>query len=515
MGKVVYAWFTSTNNMPKIKIKSSTTTGATPTTLQQGELAVNLADRRVWVGSATQAPIKIIDTLGTQEANNVTITGGNINGVALTTNSVNAGTLTLPSEKLYYDEGTRADLYTSNWNNSTTYNMTDFGGLGNVTAHGWTTGPATYTLTLTGLPAHAEVRYQCFLHYVDSVDNEVTNVFTMDSTGGETERLRMNRTSGVSPTYTVLASGTTVSWHANRFYSYAPWGGPSRTVLPDGGNGYVIMDTGWYSHTSSTFTARHVLGADQAQLDEAQYISHVKLWIRGSGATTTITAINTSASLTAVEGSISTDSAIRSYIDTNLKGMVKNVYVYGAGSHTYTKSGSDVKSIRVVALGAGGGGRGYGESGGAGGYVERRLDASGITSVSITVGSGGAGGNYFGFSPQGGTTSFGSYCSASGGFGANNHGSHIGGHGGLGSSGDINSYGGGGKGHNNGVNNPTNSAVGRGGAGFFGGSRNSHHSASRPADHGAPGGGGTASVGGAGGIGSDGRAGICIVYELR
>jgi len=444
----------------------------------------------------------------------VTITGGNINNTTITATTVNASGLALPGERLFYDEGVSANSFTANWNNSTTYNMADFGGLGNVTAHGWTSGPATYTLTLTGIPTHTEVRYQCFMHYVDSVDNEVTSVFTMDSTGGETERLRMNRTSAVSPTYTVLASGTTVSWHANRFYSYAPWGGSSRTVLPDGGNGYVIMDTGWYAHSLTSFTARHVLGADQAQTDEAQYISHVKLWIRG--ANNQFTSIATSLT-NGASNVLPTQNAIKTFVDSNLgttNSFVKNVFVFSSNG-TYNKSGSDVKRVRIICVGGGGGGRGYGESGGAGGYAERTLGADGITSVAITVGGAGAGGNYFGNSPAGGTTSFGSYVSATGGFGANNHGSHIGGHGGNGSNGDVISYGGGGKGHNNGINNPSNSAVGRGGAGFFGGSRNSHHGSGRPADHGSPGGGGTASVGGSGGIGSDGRGGICIVYELR
>lgn len=500
--------------MPRIKIKTSNTPGSAPTSLQQGELAANLSDKRVWVGNASGTPVKIIDTLGNQDANNVTITGGTINGTTVSATNLNASTLTLPSERLYYDEGTRADLYTSNWNNSTTFNMTDFGGLGNVTAHGYTAGPVNYTLSLTGIPSHSEIRYQVFWHHVDSVDNELNELYTTDSSNAEVLRVRFTRTFATEPSYSVIASGTTVSWHANRFYSYAPWGGTATVRQPSAGNGYVIMDTGWYSHTSSSFSARHYWAVDQAVLDEAVYLSHVKVWIRG-GATTALTGINTSSSLSESSTQLSTDSAIKSYIDTSLRGFVKNVFVYGAGSHTYTKTGTDVKNIKVICIGGGGGGRGYGESGGAGGYAERTLNANGITNVSITVGGGGAGGTYFGYSPAGGTTSFGSYLSASGGFGANNHGNHIGGHGGLGSNANITSYGGGGKGHNNGYNNPSNSAVGRGGAGFFGGSRNSHHGSGRPADHGSPGGGGTASVGGSGGTGSDGRGGICIVYEIR
>lgn len=502
--------------MPRIKIKTSTTSTAVPAagSLEQGELVANLADNKVWVGDASGNPIQLIDSIASQDSGSVAITGGAVNGTAITATNVDTTALTLTGESLYYDEGTAANSFTANWNNATTYNMADFGGLGNVTAHGWSSGPATYTLTLTGIPAHTEVRYQCFLHLVDSLDNETSNIFTMNSGGTETERLRFRKPNSASPpAYDVIASGTTVSWHGNRFYSYQPWGG-NRTAENGGANGYIIMDTGWYAHALSSFTARHVLGADQAQSDEAQYISHVKLWIRG--ATNTYTSIVTSLSSGATNA-LPTQNAVKTFIDTNLgttETFVKNVFTFTSNG-TYTKSGSDVRAVRVICIGGGGGGRGYGESGGAGGYAERTLGADAISTVSVTIGGGGGGGNYFGNSPAGGTTSFGSYVSASGGSGANNHGSHIGGHGGLGSTGDVISRGGGGKGHNNGVNNPSNSAVGRGGAGFFGGSRNSHHTSSRPADHGAPGGGGTASVGGSGGSGSAGRDGICIVYELR
>jgi hypothetical protein len=134
--------------------------------------------------------------------------------------------------------------------------MADFGGLGSVNAHGWTSGPATYTLTLTGLPTHTEVRYQCFLHFVDSHDNETSNVFTMNAAGGETEILRMRKSIPTRPDIDVLAAGASTSWHGNRFYSHMPWGG-NVTRENNGGNGYLIVDSGWYSHALSSFSARH------------------------------------------------------------------------------------------------------------------------------------------------------------------------------------------------------------------------------------------------------------------
>jgi hypothetical protein len=499
--------------MPKIKIKTSTTASTAPGagTLEQGEIAVNLADSKIWIGNTSNNPVLIGDSLGRQDSNAITITGGAINATTVTTTSANFTSLGLPAERLWYDEGGNAAGNTATWNDATTTNMTEFGGLGNITAHGWTAGPRNYTLNLSGIPTHTEVRYQVFWHLVDSVDSENNQLYTTDSAGSEVSRTSFNKSAAGYPTITSTASGTTLSWKGNLWYSTAPWGGVGRTPESLGGNGYFVIDTGWYAHTPATFTARHATDVNQAQADEAVYLSHVKLWIR---TTHTVSSISTSASVDTSTSTLATQNAIKQYVDNNKTGLVKNVYVY-TGNATYTKSGTDVRRIRVVCVGGGGGGRGYGESGGAGGYAERTLDAASITSVGITVGGGGGGGGYFGYSGAGGTTSFGGYISATGGYGANNHGSHIGGHGGIGSNGDINAYGGGGMGHNNGRNNPSNSAVGRGGSSFYGGSRNSHHSAPRPGDHGAPGAGASGSCGDSGGAGSDGQTGIVIVYELR
>lgn len=40
-----------------IKIKNSVTTTTTPSTLDQGELAVNIADKKMWIGNASSSPV--------------------------------------------------------------------------------------------------------------------------------------------------------------------------------------------------------------------------------------------------------------------------------------------------------------------------------------------------------------------------------------------------------------------------------------------------------------------------
>lgn len=140
---------------------------------------------------------------------------------------------------------------------------------------------------------------------------------------------------------------------------------------------------------------------------------------------------------------------------------------------TFTQSGTWVKptgigKILVRLVAGGGGGSGHGESGGAGGYSEKLIDVSGISSVQVTVGQGAQSPSYYsGNGGQGQTSSFGTYLSASPGNGANSSYQHCGGLPGVGSGGDFNIYGGGGTGHYG--------YTGIGGTSHFGGQGASGH----------------------------------------
>lgn len=133
---------------------------------------------------------------------------------------------------------------------------------------------------------------------------------------------------------------------------------------------------------------------------------------------------------------------------------------------TWTKPTGCTK-VKVTVIGGGGGGGGVrtrssarilvmGSAGGAGGTAIKLIDVSSVSTVAVTIGTGGAGGGSGG-SPTGweagttgGTSSFGSYCSASGGDGGIQTGTTVtsgaynnsfvgsSGVGGLGSNGDIN-----------------------------------------------------------------------------
>jgi hypothetical protein len=185
-----------------------------------------------------------------------------------------AGWLLSGMPYLYYNEGPRANLFLSNWNDTTTSTMANMGDLGYVTAHGWNTGPATFTLTLNNLPPHTVIRYCVFWHLVDSLDNETNQLFLRNNSNTETEFLRFTKVYNAVPAFTIKDAGTTAAWLAGLGYTYRPWGNGSF-----GQDGYIIVDTGYYSHTLSTFTARHVLGANQPVADEAEYLSHVQVWL--------------------------------------------------------------------------------------------------------------------------------------------------------------------------------------------------------------------------------------------
>ncbi len=301
---------------------------------------------------------------------------------------------------------------------------------------------------------------------------------------------------------------------------------PSNGALQTGELAVNITDTRVFEGTASNTTVK-ITDTFALQRPNAVNITGGSLSLTAVGNTSTSTLTPTTLTIggTAITGStadpeststtaIPTTDAVF-YKSQSLKGKLKNVLTFYA-SGTYTKSGPDVQRIHAIVMGGGGGGRAYSECGGAGGYAEKIIDATGVSTVTVTIGGAGTGGVYFGFSPGGGTTSFGTYVSASGGTGANAHIQHNGGLGGLGSGGELNVRGGGGGGHNNMDQYSPNCAPGgEGGIGFFGGGTpGAHANGAQPADVASWGAGGVAvspSHNGQGG--RNGRGGICIIYE--
>ncbi len=177
-----------------------------------------------------------------------------------------------PAVPYRYYEGTDATNFVANWNNPTIFTMEQFGGLGPATAHGFTTGPVNFTLTLPNLGAHSRIRYRVKWHLVDSLDNETSRMY-IGNGSEETEVLTFTKRFNLVPNVSFTADQLTSSWSGVQPYSYRPWGDSGNATL----DGYLNIDSGWIAHTSSTLTVRHFMGANQSQSDEAMYLTHVEV----------------------------------------------------------------------------------------------------------------------------------------------------------------------------------------------------------------------------------------------
>ena len=198
-------------------------------------------------------------------------------------------------------------------------------------------------------------------------------------------------------------------------------------------------------------------------------------------------------------------------------------------SSTNTWYNPGATKVHVKLIGGGGGGAGYAESGGAGCYAEGIYDVTGVNTVAITVGGGGSYTTYYGAAGQGGTSSFGSYLSAIGGYGANQQYGHSGGHGGNSSGGaGFSVQGSAGCGHINSVGHGALGSIG--GQGYFGGAQahaRNHGNLGNTALHGiyagAPGSGGPGNITDWGSAytnrghsaGEYGASGLVVVYSYK
>lgn len=98
-------------------------------------------------------------------------------------------------------------------------------------------------------------------------------------------------------------------------------------------------------------------------------------------------------------------------------GSLLRITVFSS-SGTWTK-GADTNYVRAYGWGGGGGGGGgsNGRGGGSGAYAEEFIDVTAVSTVSVTVGSGGTAGTSSVAGGNGGSSTFGSYFTAGGGTG--------------------------------------------------------------------------------------------------
>jgi hypothetical protein len=182
-------------------------------------------------------------------------------------------------ERIWYSEDNDARTFMSNWNYSgEIYNMTNLGAFGNSWVHGWGGSARTYELTLNNIPGHTQIKYQAKYHMVDSWDNEYNEVriTTGASNSGTLTYASWRKSAGNAYLDSVSTNyGTTLNFVSGVDYSYEPWNGSN-----DATNGYADFDSNWQNHSASSIRIFQRTDLDQAQSDEAYYISHATLWIR-------------------------------------------------------------------------------------------------------------------------------------------------------------------------------------------------------------------------------------------
>jgi hypothetical protein len=183
-------------------------------------------------------------------------------------------------------------------------------------------------------------------------------------------------------------------------------------------------------------------------------------------------------------------------------------------SGTWTKP-DGISKILVIGTGSGGGGgspttanRGGG-GGAAGATCIELLDATSLTSETVTIGPAGAAGTSNGNGSAGGNTTFGAHFTANGGNGGNGGTSLTGGVGGTGTGGNVNLQGGDGSAGLQGASSPS----GMGGSSFWGGGAGGVSTTSSGRAGRAPGSGGSGGFDAAE-SGGAGAAGVVFVLEF-
>jgi hypothetical protein len=99
--------------MPTIlKTKNSVTTTVVPTTLQQGELAVNITDKKMWVGNAATTPVQLFGAGADSTFTNISVSGvatfgaGTVSAPSITTTGdTNTGIFFPAADTIAFTEG--------------------------------------------------------------------------------------------------------------------------------------------------------------------------------------------------------------------------------------------------------------------------------------------------------------------------------------------------------------------------------------------------------------------------
>lgn len=189
--------------MATLITKNSSTAAAVPGTgdLVQGELAVNVTDKKLYTKDSGGSVVKVVGSLGNQEANAVAITGGTINGGSISNTSISLNSALTTNGST----GTSGQVLTSQGSGSPAQWTTPSTGNGLILLGTITPANGATTASITGLGA-----YESFVFITDNVtvSSNTALTFALSSNNGSSYGSGVGFTNG---------NGTTVSGQAQIF----------------------------------------------------------------------------------------------------------------------------------------------------------------------------------------------------------------------------------------------------------------------------------------------------------
>jgi hypothetical protein len=89
-----------------IKLKNSVTTTNAPTSLVQGEVAINITDKKVWVGNAATTPVQLLGDGGSGSFTSISFGAGTVSAPSITfTGDTNTGIYSPAADTIAFTEG--------------------------------------------------------------------------------------------------------------------------------------------------------------------------------------------------------------------------------------------------------------------------------------------------------------------------------------------------------------------------------------------------------------------------
>jgi len=129
-----------------VKLKNSVTTTAAPTTLVQGEVAVNVTDKKVWVGNAASGVVQLVGPGSTD----VAVADGGTGASSITANSVILGNGTSALSGNLVAPGTSGNVLTSN---GTTWTSAAVSAGGTITSGTSVASTSGTSIDFTSIPS--------------------------------------------------------------------------------------------------------------------------------------------------------------------------------------------------------------------------------------------------------------------------------------------------------------------------------------------------------------------------